>query len=263
MPDLSSLHLLLRPGTVRATLRRTRLFFIVGMGRSGTRWLSDLFDLAEGCAAYHEAPGDRDALVRAYWSPRQARRYLRGRRERLIASRILRRGCHTYGEVNSLLRHHVDALWERWQPTILHLVRDGRAVVRSIINRTAFTPADRDHTGRLAPRPDDPWWERWPQMGRFERVCWYWASTNRYLMERHLPVVRFEDILHAYEALSSQILEPLGIALPVQIWQEHVRQPQNISRQRHFPPWEEWSSQQKRQFQEICGDVMQALGYEF
>jgi hypothetical protein len=180
-------------------LANTRLFFIVGMGRSGTVFLSHLLNKAPKCAVYHEIPSDRNALVDAYWDPDKVEKYLCGSRERFVAARIIRSRCQIYGEVNSYLRHHVDALQARWQPPVLHLVRDGHSLVRSLMNRTAFPPADKDHTGRLAPHLNDPLADQWPDMDRFARVCWHWSYTNQYLLERKLPIVRFEYITSSYE----------------------------------------------------------------
>lgn len=265
--DLADPQLLFRrfllsfsPARVKSTLANTRLFFIVGMGRSGTRFLSNLLNEVPKCTAYHETPSDRHALVDAYWNPDKAKKYLDSR-ERLAAARIIRSRCQIYGEVNSYLRHHVDALQVRWQPTILHLVRDGRSVVRSLMNRTSFSPADKNHTGRLSPRPDDPLADQWPDMDRFARVCWYWAYTNQYLLERKLSIVRLEDIISSYDQFVQQVLQPLDIDLPLAIWNEEVLKPRNVSKDTSFTAWEDWTREQKRQFEAICGAVMSDLGY--
>ena len=249
------------PGRVNSVLAHTNLFFVVGMGRSGTVFLSRLLSRASRCSVYHETIRDRNALVDAYWYPDRAEGYLAGYRARLIAARILQDQSQVYGEVNSYLRFHVEALRALWNPRILHLVRDGRAVVRSLMNRVAFASADLDHTGRLGPRPDDPYANEWPQMNRFSRVCWYWAATNRSLTEHHLPIVRLEDIIGSYEAFDEQFLRPLGIHLAPGIWREQILKPQNVGKTSTFPAWEDWTDEQKCQFEAICGPVMSDLGY--
>lgn len=205
-------HLLaLAPTKVQTAVTSTRMFFVVGLGRSGTTFLQRILSTAPELAVYHETSTDRNALVEAYWNPDAAARYLAGRRERLIAARMLSSRCHCYGEVNSYLRYHVDALQDRWSSAVFHIVRDGRAVVRSTMNRDSFTPADRDHTGRLSPQKGDPVAEQWPTMDRFQRACWYWAESNQFLIKRGLPLIRLEDVISSYEEFSNQVTTPLGI----------------------------------------------------
>ncbi len=248
------------PEGVREALQKTPKFFVVALGRSGTTFLADLLDRAPGCAVFHEARGDWPALSRAFANPETAHEYLAGARERLVAARIRSSGCAIYGEVNSYLRYHVPALIERWDPTILHLFRDGRAVVRSVMNRPTFTPEDRS-TVNLMPRREDPWAAEFPQFDRFAKVCWYWASTNRDLLDWDLARARFEDVTASYEAFSEQVLEPLGLDVSREIWEERVGRPKNASKSNHFPAWEDWSSRQQEQFERICGPVMARLGY--
>ncbi|ANM29061.1 hypothetical protein ABI59_04825 [Acidobacteria bacterium Mor1] len=249
------------PARVRDTIDRTRMFFVVALGRAGTTFLADLLDRTEGCAVFHESRGDDDALADAWWRPESAAPFLAGGRERLVAARIESSRCAVYGEVNSYLRYHVAALQERWAPTILHMVRDGRPQVRSVMNRTTFTPAD-PFTHNLRPRPDDPIAGEWDSLDRFGRACWYWASTNRDLLSHDLPLVRFEDITRSYEAFQTQVADRLDLPLAREIWEEQAGKPKNASRDTSFPKWDAWTDEQKAQFVRICGPVMERLNYE-
>jgi hypothetical protein len=250
------------PRRINELLAATRLFFIVGMGRSGTKFLSLLLDRIPGCSVYHEVESDRDALIDAYWYPEKAGRYIDTRRNRLIAARILRDRAKTYGEVNSYLRFHVDALRSRGSLKILHLVRDGRAVVQSLMNRNSFKRKDENHTGRIFPKEGDRFASEWSNMNRFARTCWYWSSTNKYLMERNLPIVRFEDIIESYDQFDLQVLQSLNLKISYDIWCAQVQRPRNVSKTINFPDWEEWEVTKKNLFKDICGDTMTTLGYE-
>lgn len=249
------------PDRIETILSDTKLFFIVGMGRSGTDFLSHLLNKVPFCVVYHETRSDRKALIDAYWSSDKSIKYLSGSRKHLLAARILENKAQIYGEVNSYLRYHVDAFQDIWDPVILHLVRDGRMVVRSIMNRKSFTADDKKHTGNLYPLPDDPYFEKWDKMDRFARVCWYWASTNRYLLDRHLPVVRLEDIITSYELFSDQVLLPLGLNLSFELWSQQITKPRNVGQDNSFPVWDEWTVKQRKVFTDICGPVMTDLGY--
>lgn len=253
--------LALSPKKVKNVLEKTCLFFIVGMGRSGTVFLSQLLNKACNVDVYHEAGCDFSSLVEAYWNPTKASNYLNGPRKRLVAARIMNSNCPTYGEVNSVLRYHVDAMQLCWAPTIFHLVRDGRSVVRSLMNRRVFTPDDEKVTGKLAPLSSDTMVERWPTMNRFERVCWYWRHANQFLIERKLPLIRLEEVVDSYDKFSHQVLYPLDIIIPYEIWKSEVSQPKNISKFKIFPPWKDWTNKQKHQFGNICGPGMAEIGY--
>jgi hypothetical protein len=258
---LRQFQLLFTPEQVASEIANTELFFILSIGRSGTSFLFHLLNQVPDTVVYHETKGDRKALVDAFWNAGKAQAYLSGRRERLVAARIIESRCRVYGETNSYLRHHVEALRQRWQPKILHLVRDGRDVVRSIMNRKAFTKADLDHTGRLHPSPDSPIAEEWWKMGRFERVCWYWSFTNHHLLQHNLPLVYFEEVLSSYEHFEKQVLIPLNLTFSPEIWCTEVEIPKNVSKETSFPPWEDWTAMQRDQFVSICGRTMQDLGY--
>ena len=249
------------PRTNRSILREVKKFFVVGLGRSGTSFVAHLLNELPGCAIFHEVFSDRDALVEAYWSPISAANYLSGFRGRLISARILKTKCELYGEVNSYLRYHVDALRVLWNPKLFHLVRDGRPVVRSMMNRQTFTEKDSRHSGQLLPSSSDPFAKAWPNMDRFEKACWLWMDTNKRLLGYNLPLIRFEDITQSYEEATSQVFAPLGKNLPINRWQELVRMPINISNNDLFPDWKDWTSEQKKTFEKICGNVMHSLGY--
>lgn len=265
LAQISQQLLYFNPTYVNKILAETKLFFIISLGRSGTMFLSSLLDetLERKIRVFHELSYDRTALVRAYADSKNARDYLSGYRGRVIAARIFISKCRVYGEVNSYLRYHVEPIQELWNPTILHLVRDGRSVVRSIMNRKAFLPSDRDHSGKLGPLPNDPWAAKWQTMDRFERVCWYWAHSNRHLLKYELPLVRFEEITSSYDMFLEQVSNPLKIKVSFQKWNTQANIPKNENANEWFPHWEKWSLSQKKQFEKICAEVMDTLGYAF
>lgn len=253
---------LLRSAQADVVLKRTKLFFIVSIGRSGTTFLANLLQLPQNYAVYHEILADRNALVRAYWSEVEAADYLRTYRNKVIAARIQESGCQVYGEVNSYLRHHISALKNLWQPQLLHLVRNGQDVVRSAMNRNIYTAKDKHHSGKITPRAGDPWAAEWHNMHRFERVCWYWARTNDEIASHNLPIARFEDVVSSYASFAAQVLDVLGLDLPRELWEAEVNKPLNPSQHKDFPAWPHWSDQQKAQFVAICGPTMARFGYE-
>lgn len=162
---------------------------------------------------------------------------------------------------------------------IVYIVRDGRGWVQSKMNwgqmynkstiRGVFA-----HTWPTALEMEsDPYRSKWNSMSRFERICWAWTRLNRYALDtvRENPnarVFRFEDIFksenryqHLAELVNFATDMPGVDPVPAEAldgW---------LDRRIHkssgdFPAWSEWSTQQKQQFIEICGPLMEELGYE-
>src|SRR5207244_1674405 len=88
--------------------------------------------------------------------------------------------------------------------TVIHLHRNGREVVRSILNRGWYdTPADHRH--RTLPIRE------WDALTQFERACWYWRFTNQTLLSLAHRLC-FERMVSDLPHLTS-FLQGLGIVV--------------------------------------------------
>ena len=162
---------------------------------------------------------------------------------------------------------------------MLHLIRDGRDVVRSMYSREVYL----SQTQYIPAYPDDsdPYSLKWHKIDRFEKLCWYWNHSNVYLKKRIDDFIRFEDILTGYDLLKKKILIPVNIRLSRDRWKAMVEQPVNythISRTKNIikkmlpyydkkevetiPHWKEWGSEMTNKFWGICGDTMREFGYD-
>jgi len=183
-----------------------------------------------------------------------------------------------YGEVNSYLRYNVAWLRRRFDPVLIHLVRDGRDFVRSAWVREVGLPSQPQLP--IVPADGEPHADRWGRMSRFERICWIWAHTNGMLADAVERRVRLEDVLSSYAAFREGVLEPAALDVGEARWREAVARPRNTSEQyrarrwlrekigrktlppaQPLPPWREWSREYRDAFWEICGPVMERLGY--
>lgn len=166
---------------------------------------------------------------------------------------------------------------------IAYIVRDGRDWVRSWMNWSDGNGMyDKGkvrsivaHTWPTALELEgDPYAPKWRSMSRFERLCWGWAILNRYALKtveknRNARVFRFEDVFRAedcYQNLGEMVrflttfpgCEEFSVG-PVDGWLDrriHKSEGQ-------FPPWNEWPPEHKRQFESICGPLMEKLNYSF
>jgi hypothetical protein len=109
-------------------------------------------------------------------------------------------------------------------------------------------------------------------MSRFERICWAWSALNGYALEaiRRSPnarLFRFEDLFKGderYQYLATLVefaTERLGVEraaiTPEGGWLER----RVHESEKHFPAWSDWTPKQRERFREICGPVMDELGY--
>src|SRR5215204_3331714 len=119
-----------------------KFFFILALGRSGTTFLAHLLNMASNALVFHEPiRSDIDAYRRAFFSPDEAERYIASFRKKEMYLRTRTKDFRVYGEVNSLLRRHYDALSRHFPAAgFLHMVRDGRDVVRTMMSTDALRP---------------------------------------------------------------------------------------------------------------------------
>jgi hypothetical protein len=243
--------------------KKWRFFFLLGFGRSGTAFMAGLLNQAPGAHVFHEPVlEDFFAHARAHYSSRAAQRYMLGFRKREIYQRVRRFPAGVYGEVNGTLRCHAEAIRVAFRgAALLHLVRDGRDVVRSTMPRRTMTLRN-PFSMMMHPVESDPWHEAWPRMDRFSRICWFWQEENRRLRLAIGRTVQFEQILSSYDYFCEEVLAPFGLEIGEPAWQSAVRAPQNVTPRHQMPKWADWSPQQQKVFREICGEEMSACGYE-
>ena len=245
-------------------MEQWKFFFILGFGRSGTSFMANFLNQAEETYVFHEPVfEDFYAHARAHYSQAAAETYIEGFRKKEIYRRIQHLHPGIYGEVNGTLRCHVKAIQKSFpKVTLLHLVRDGRDVVRSNVGRRTMTIRN-PFSMSMHPIASDPWSKKWSKMDRFARICWYWQEENSRLRKAIGRTVQFEKILSNYEYFSSEVLTPCGIQIDEKAWHTAVASPRNVTREFSMPKWDGWTSEQRNTFQEICGEEMANCGYSF
>ena len=120
---------------------------------------------------------------------------------------------------------------------ILHIVRDGRRVIQSGLNRGWY-------------QKDDIWEQIKPsfQGSTFQKCCRFWAHMVNQAEQYATKVVRLEDIANSHQALENLIryleINPTQKKLPVS------------NTGRVSSEFSNWTDSQRRQFEEICGGIM-------
>ena len=242
--------------------KNRKIFFILSLGRSGSLFLSDLLHQAEKISVFHE-PNRLDflAYLQAHDSSDRAKEYIINFRKKFIYNLARKMQVSNYGEVNSILRRHAAILQQEIpNATFIHLVRDGRDVVRSMMARRTFTYKD-PITQFIAPKPGEAYFQEWPKMSRFEKLCWYWLYENKILTNHLETFIRFEDLISDYAYFSKNVLDACQIHLPFEIWESEVGRPKNVTEKHTIPHWTEWRNDQMEIFTNICGSLMNTFGY--
>lgn len=238
-------------------------FFILSIGRSGTNFLSNLLNLVPKAYVEHEpVRNDFKSYQKAFYSEKRAYLYLKYFRKKEIYLRARDKNVSIYGEVNSALRRHSKSLKELIpNAKIIHLVRDGRDVVRSGLSRKTMTKED-NITRNIRPLKCDPWFHDWENMTRFEKICWYWDIENRYLKKNVEKVIKFEELISNFDYFEEELLKNLNLKLSKEIWETEIMIPKNISSEYKIPHWTKWDQKKRETFVQICGETMKKLGYD-
>lgn len=237
-------------------------FLVTGTGRIGTKWLAQLLSLNTDAHVAHEPVYlEQYYHCQAIMETQAARQYIKEFRIREMALRTARIDCSRYGEVNGALKHHVEFLKE-FLPTLklLHLVRDGRNVVSSIMNRKMFTEQDIVY-GSLVLPDEFISRDKWMSLDRFSKICWLWVYENEYLRKHIANFVRFEDMIESYDKFHESVLTPLELDVSDDVWRREAGNPKNSTNANIRLSYSSWTRKQKDLFWNICGAEMACYGY--
>ena len=245
-----------------------RLLFVMGSGRSGTQLIANLLDASGKSVVFHEPNfmedvGTMDMLRR---DPVQAVRYW----QEFRCVELYRRWKSApegmmYGEVNGTIRYQVQAIKQLFpEAKMVLMTRDGRGVVRSVMGWRQFYGPRSKGAFALAPLPGDPFELEWPNMNRFERICWGWQDTYELLM-RHIPSTHWltlEQSTSDFDYFDRQFTQNVSLSISHELWHQHTTQKsRNATKEYSFPAWDQWTDAQKLAFNRICGPTMRKLGY--
>jgi hypothetical protein len=166
------------------------------------------------------------------------------------------------------------------QHRVVYIVRDGRDWVSSTMN-VGEVYAPRGLRGVFSHKmptamdfPGDPLHDTWRTLSRFEKVCWVWAKLNEYALgtlsgNPQARMFRFEQIFKGSDKYR-HFNELVGFATSLpNIDRSRVGSTDGwLERRVHqsttqFPAWERWTPVQKAQFANICGPLMDRLGYAY
>jgi hypothetical protein len=244
---------------VRARVIR-RLAFIVSTGRTGTGFLTRLFNEAiPGAFSLHEPKPAFRRRLRA-WVARAPSAMERRRFER-TRKRFLKHGDgDLYVENNYQLFAAIPMIRAAFPGAkVIHVIRDGRPVTTSFLNRYRYirsdpiTPDDfnDDHARKS--------WQGWTPV---QKLAWYWVTVNRHIRAQGPDfVVRFEDLFGEDRTGLWNLLNFLGVDYDKEAVCALAGQRVNRNPVEFFPPYDLWPAHWQAQFWQIAQEAMEEFGY--
>ena len=187
------------------------LYFVIGCARSGTTSLCRILDSAENGVCVLEPNPNLNYETREFMEGRCQEPY------GLLAETVITRAAQVldtglvYGEKNVTLGPFIPYLDRMTRCKFVYVKRDGREVVRSLINwhnqmfgsiyreckeegdltaraqdAVSKLPVEQDMSDYSRPRPgpDDIWCEKWANFTRLEMCAWYWSRINELFLDR-------------------------------------------------------------------------------
>jgi hypothetical protein len=256
-----------RGGSLAERLGRLddRLVFVVGSPRSGTTFLAGAIGSLPGFVDLGEVAPLKAAvpdLVRL--SPPEAARRLR--RLLAVARRVGLVGAVRAVEQTPELAHLVDVVPLAYpEATVVHIVRDGRDVVCSLLDKPWLRPAQAksDDAGlpygsyaRFWVEPERR--EEFEQASDARRAAWAWRRYVTAVRSAAAPVleIRYERMTEAPEEVAPELAEQLaapGAALAAALGQAHHG---SVGRYRR-----DLDEEQLADVLAEAGDLLRELGY--
>ncbi len=179
-----------------------RIFFVIGVGRSGTTAISNILSTASNVESFVEQ--DPKLCIAARMKYDGVMQYpddfiYKSKNKHI--SETLKKGL-IYGDKNPNYLFFLENIINVWDCNILFLIRDGRDVVRSSMDfytkredgyvlyedgdQYSITQAEERFWdfARIRPHKEEKVYNEWRKMDRFEKFSWGWAKYNSILLEK-------------------------------------------------------------------------------
>ncbi len=244
-------------------LNDKRFFLITSTGRTGTTLFSQMLNDINGAYVVHEPLFQETKYHRlAMEDSKFSRSFLEDFRLKETLYRIEKNDCKRYGEVNSGLRRNIKELKELLpNMKIIHIVRNGKEVISSVLNRNTLLKGDAYYN--LKPSASIVDEKKWSTFTRFEKITFLWSAENKYMRENSDLTVRFEDLISDYTYFKKNLLEILDLEIDYNTWEKYVSTKVNINKNIKIDTaFDKWSNDQKEFFNLYCFDEMKRYNYK-
>ncbi|MFC1809608.1 sulfotransferase [Candidatus Omnitrophota bacterium] len=266
------------------------VFFIIGCPRSATTAIAEILQISNNSEIYIEQEPKLCIESRRLWKDQldNPTELLHQHKENIIKS-VTDRGL-VYGDKNPNYLPFVPYLEQLWNPKFIFVLRDGRDVVRSLLdwhhvcggNVFGMIEDDENSTVEL---PEEDWWDysrlrpnctdkyfnEWKNMGRFEKCAWYWNefTLQMFSLMASLSQERYR-LIHVEKVCASDFEEIFNF-LNLNHFNAKKIEKKLASRInaadgrakviRAFPQWDSWTDEYNQQFDRLARSAMELSGY--
>jgi hypothetical protein len=241
-------------------IRDSSFTLVVSTGRTGTTWLAKALAHDSCAVSRHEPiPREQFAWAAALNESSSANAYA-DYRVRYIRRALDLQAAKVYVECNGALRRHGFEIKERCPRAYLPMIiRDGRDIVNSVMQRASLTEADpiywsvRQRNNALG-RP-------WSSLSKFQKACLIWRFDNEHMLEYADSIMRFEDMISSFEVFRDTLCRPLGLEIDREHWASRSRVVENANQSPRLRGWDHWTTEERDFFRDECGSLMSRFGY--
>tara|TARA_B110001452_G_scaffold258904_1_gene254631 strand:- start:5663 stop:6469 length:807 start_codon:yes stop_codon:yes gene_type:complete len=268
------------------------MFFIIGCARSGTTAIAKILDSCQNVNVGIELKPNLCIESRNLFDgnlKKDPREILIESREKQIMEAYNNDNIFADKNVNYL--PFIPTMEEIWSPKFLFVIRNGKDVVRSLMDWDNFSSGnifgrkEDDSTSNII-NPDEDWWdysrirpqkgekyyENWQDLSKFEKCSWYWNKYNKELLNasKIIPQERkmFFDISKCNSKNILKIMNFFNLNIIEKDKINHIlNQRVNSTRDRYnkdqiFPKKEDWSLDLNSKFISFASEMYNELGYE-
>lgn len=257
----------------RVDVKNIKLYFIISTGRTGTRSLAKFLNHFSVNYALHEPLpnllNEGNDYARGLIDNEKIKKKFVAARQFHFKKALANPKVQNYIESNNRLYSFIDQLRELYNEVkFIHVVRDGRDVVRSGLSRKFYTKHDTAYRIRADYFPDDPFYERWEYLDQFEKVCWWWLKKDKmiYSSTYNHPdsiMIKFNDLFDSEKKYPG--LRKILDFIELEVTDEEINrylQRVNYTKKFDFDHWSNWDNTTMKKFKAIAGQHMIRLGYK-
>ncbi len=239
-----------------------KLFFFLSTARSGSKWLANFLNTATSMRSVHEFTlNHRFQEGKLIAEKRTGHGFVdlvnkkKEVRSLLIESRNwIETVKQDFAEANVYLERFLPILKEVFPEAVfVHLHRDPKDVVRSLMNRNWYDTAEDNKHPEMEV-------DNWKTLTQFEKASWYVRMTNESLLDFCRHRIIFEKMVQDFDYLSNTLLT-FGIPVFPRLGKKVFGEIINANVSREFPEYSAWDEAQRRLYHGIMWPVIKELGY--
>lgn len=250
-------------------------FWVTGCARSGTTAIAQILNTAKKTKVTSEEPPQLHVECRALYdgvleSPKGV-----FYSNKALPKEIWNIKGQNYGDKNVNYVPFIPYIDEK----IVFLIRDGRDVVRSLMNwdsqfHSIYSEWKRSNPTlgdycRPRPLPDDPYYTSWAGMDLFGMCCWYWKEWNRLGLDLLKEKPKDQYYIVNMDTLDMNGVKELFEFLGLKGYNRKRIEPilhgkinslqDRFDKQNIFPTYEDWGHRAKATFWNIAGNVWERI----